>query len=730
MLLKLLDPKNLNIARKGLLLVSLPLLTGLLFTVLLLALLEQAEQETAREARAKEIQSDVAAIGQYLFDSASTMSTYAFTRQRVYRDRYRAIIQESDKTYKRLLLLVANQPEEVTIVHRLQFIQDKLFKLLDQLDDPGELRNTLDFMAILGLREQIQGLTGQFVADVDEFRKVQKRLDDAAPSDASTIRLRVKQFLLLAAVFSIFLTLLLVVFFSRNITRRIGTVMDNAVRLASNKPLNLRLTGRDEIASLDRIFHDMASTLEKMERRERAMIEKSVDVICSVDTSSKFAEVSPASLAVWGYEPEELVARRVVDIVVAEDMSKLVEAQQQLAQGRPAALSEVRIVRKDDAIVYTSWSLSWSPSDQVYFCVVHDITARKAAEELLQENEARIRLVIESMPVALLIAEPDGTVEATNMAAEQLFGYKNEEIAGEPLSLLFAPGNSKGKQIGALAEDLLGRLGELEAVCKDGRTIFTDVSVSRFEFRSRSRILLAALDATEKHEIERLKQEFVSMISHDLRTPLTSIQGSLALLVQGNYGELTAKAKSVVHRVDANLSRVMMLLDGLLDLEKMQAGKMHLRPEVIEMASVVSRAVNAVSYLAEKKGITLVVKDEPLEGLADGPKLVQVLANLLSNAIKFSPDHSRISVGWQSLPEEIEVWVEDQGRGISCAWQQAIFERFSQVTVEDHTQLGGKGLGLAICKAIVEAHGGRIGVVSEEGVGSKFWFRIPQPADG
>ena len=223
---------------------------------------------------------------------------------------------------------------------------------------------------------------------------------------------------------------------------------------------------------------------------------------------------------------------------------------------------------------------------------------------------------------------------------------------------------------------------------------------------------------------ERTKAEFISMISHDLRSPLTSLQFTLALAEKGSFGELNEKGKERFARAEYTVERLVKLINELLDIEKMEAGMLNMVTAPEELDQIFKRAVDSVASLAEKKSIELEVTDSKLEVNVEEDRIVQVLVNLLSNAIKFSPENSRITLSATELPTGVKISVADQGRGIPKEKLKEIFDRFSQVEHEDATTHGGSGLGLAISKAIVEGHGGIIGVDSEEGSGSCFWFIV------
>ncbi len=230
-------------------------------------------------------------------------------------------------------------------------------------------------------------------------------------------------------------------------------------------------------------------------------------------------------------------------------------------------------------------------------------------------------------------------------------------------------------------------------------------------------------------EAARLKQQFVAMISHDLRTPLTSIKGFLQLLSDGVYGDLSEQGVKRSELAERNVGRLISLINDLLDIEKMEAGKLDMHFETIELGPVLEKSIESVRTFAEQHGVTLEFPSVSKEIYADGDRLIRVLVNLISNAVKFSPQASAVTLEVRESPEYTEIRVVDRGRGIPKHMHEAVFERFRQVEAADAKQKGGTGLGLAICKAIVEQHGGLIGVDSEEGKGSTFWFRIPVKTD-
>jgi signal transduction histidine kinase len=271
----------------------------------------------------------------------------------------------------------------------------------------------------------------------------------------------------------------------------------------------------------------------------------------------------------------------------------------------------------------------------------------------------------------------------------------------------------------------LNRVGEFDALKRIGEDFPIEMSLSELETAEGKRYLANILDVSERREVERLKKEFVSTVSHELRTPLTSIRGSLTLLNVGALGALPDQAKKVVGIAERNTIRLITLINDILDIEKLEAGKLDMVFDMIPLSNVLERSDQAVRAFAEQNGIRLEITPTAASVYADGDRLVQVLVNLISNAVKFSPKGAAVTITVEEIPNWVEVKVIDRGRGIPPKYKGLLFQRFQQVEASDSRKKGGTGLGLAICKGIIEAHSGNIGVESEEGKGSVFWFRIP-----
>lgn len=231
-------------------------------------------------------------------------------------------------------------------------------------------------------------------------------------------------------------------------------------------------------------------------------------------------------------------------------------------------------------------------------------------------------------------------------------------------------------------------------------------------------------------QLEQRKREFVSMVSHDLRSPLMSVEMTLGLFNEGLLGEVNENGKKRVKAAQNNIGRLMNLIRELIDVEAMETGNLNLECGNCCIDDIFQYSLQSIQSLAENKNIEIKFQESNLYVNADADRIVQVITNLCSNAIKFSPENSTISLQATEIGEMTRVSVIDQGRGIPAAIQPSIFDRFKQVEKTDRTEKQGSGLGLAICKSIVEAHHGSIGLVSNENEGTEFWFTLPSGEAG
>ncbi len=360
-----------------------------------------------------------------------------------------------------------------------------------------------------------------------------------------------------------------------------------------------------------------------------------------------------------------------------------------------------------------------------------DITAQKQAEEALQQSEARLRGLFELSPVGIALNDYEtGAFIEVNDALLAPTGYTREEFL-ELSYWAVTPREyeaDEARQLEILAHT--GRYGpyEKEYRRKDGsRYPVRLVGTLVHDASGRKLIWSIIEDITERKRIERMKNEFVSTVSHELRTPLTSIAGALGLVQGGVLGELSPQARQMIEIAHKNSERLGHLINDLLDMEKLMAGKMAFDLQVQPLMPLVEQALRDNQAYADQYGVRLMRAQtcDAAQVEVDGLRLQQVLANLLSNAAKFSPRGGKVTLTVRCHDGRVRVAVSDRGPGIPEAFRARIFEKFSQADASDSRQKGGTGLGLAISRELVERMGGTIGFESLSGEGTTFFFELP-----
>ena len=236
-------------------------------------------------------------------------------------------------------------------------------------------------------------------------------------------------------------------------------------------------------------------------------------------------------------------------------------------------------------------------------------------------------------------------------------------------------------------------------------------------------------DITERQKVERMKNEFIGIVSHELRTPLTAIQMSLGLLKTGIYAKKPEKVQRMIEIALLDTNRLVNLVNDILDLERLESGRAVLEKTVYQAADLMQQAVDGMQSIAAQQTITLAIAPTDATVWAAADTIIQTLTNLLSNAIKFSPADSTIHLRAEPQTDSVLFQVSDQGRGIPDDKLETIFGRFQQVDASDAREKGGTGLGLPICRGIIERHGGKIWAESVLGEGSSFFFTLPMPLD-
>jgi len=358
-----------------------------------------------------------------------------------------------------------------------------------------------------------------------------------------------------------------------------------------------------------------------------------------------------------------------------------------------------------------------------------DSTFHRMADAL-EDASAKERAITENALDAIVSLDDDLKFLSLNPATVLVFGHPRSQILGRRLiDLVVEEEKQSVRQEFLQARQKSAQAAttfvECRIVRKDGRTAEMRWSVNWSE--KERNYFCVGQDISERKQIERVKQEFISMMSHDLRSPLSAVQANLSMLVAGLDGQLPSQSNKRLVDCERNIDYVISMINSLMDVERLDRDNLSIHRGRTSLSQIIDRSLDAVSPIAERRRIALSSSYTDMDLIADGSRIIQVLINLISNALKFTEAGGAVTVAtrFNSQTDFLEISVSDTGRGIPAEKLRTIFGRYEQVEEADAAVQGGAGLGLAICKRIVEEHGGTIGVESTQGKGSRFWFTLP-----
>lgn len=711
-----------SLSRQGFIIIAVPLLLSFFFIAGLKFLLDDAQLQADREAHSRQIMTSANALGNSVVFAVSDYLLDAMTPEAFTRTRYESAMQRARTRLSELEAMLPNDGPQKEMADRMRRDFNLAAKIIQSPRATGDNASAEMADRSRSLRE----MTNALLADTRRIIEDEEVQLKATGRNFRSYGRMIDAFLLIAVILNMVLAAVLMFGFLRNISKRLLVVMDNSNRLVAERELNPPVEGEDEIGKLDSVLHEAAVRLKEARRRERAIVENAREVICSLNAQGVVLEVNQACFTAWGYRQDELVRGPIARIIHDRDSEMFLEKLSQCIEQNQAMSFECRLITGSGVLKDVLWSMQWSDAEGRAFCVVLDITERKRAEEALKLSEERMRSVFEMMPLALLVMTPEGRVVSVNPAAQQHFGAAANELSERVVTDFFRQDRLGEKQT-ALVELMNPPLHPARRIYGrkvDGELFPAEVMSTAYDTSSLKGRLLIVKDVSREYEADRLKQSFMAMVGHELKSPLMSIHVCLQMLGKGFFGNLTEEGQESVKTAEQSVHRLIGLVNEILDAEKLESGSISIAPQTTNLEKILDMAANAVSALAEANKIRIHRDRVDVEITADTNRLVQVVVNLLSNAIKFSPPNSKVQLYAKVSEDAVEVSVEDNGRGVPKEHQQLVFERFHQVSPGDAKEKGGTGLGLAICKAIVEAHGGSIGVDSEPPDGSRFWFTL------
>jgi PAS domain S-box-containing protein len=483
----------------------------------------------------------------------------------------------------------------------------------------------------------------------------------------------------------------------------------------------------------------------------RAVFDASTETsIIATDSQGLITVFNSGAEKMLGYSAEEMIGRQTPAVLSAppeaaetsaghiaelNGFESVIEKVRQ--QGRQ--VGERIYVRKDGSRVPVRLAVTATHGENQevsgFLGVGVDMTEARRAERAIREGEARFRLLLDSAAEAIYGIDQQGLCTFCNKACVRMLGYQNAaDLLRHNMHNLIHTWHADGSPYLEKDCPIRATLQAGESVHRDSEVLWRangssfPVEYWAYPMMRDGKMLGAVvtfLDITERRENERMKNEFVSIVSHELRTPLTSIRGALGLLAGGLLRTQPEKQQRMLDIAITNTDRLVRLINDILDIERMESGKTVLRSEVCDAGQLMSLAAETMQAMAGKAQVRIEATPQAISFRADPDRILQVLSNLLSNAIKFSPPDGLVSLSASPSEGQVVFEVRDQGRGIPADKLETIFERFQQVDASDAREKGGTGLGLPICRAIAQQHGGRIWAMSVVGAGSCFFLSLP-----
>ncbi len=506
--------------------------------------------------------------------------------------------------------------------------------------------------------------------------------------------------------------------------------------------------------------------------------------IMSLDLSGNVKMWNQGAEHIFGWTEQEILGKALPTVPESERAvyQQLLDSQ---FHGASHIGVRVRRQRKDgQSIDVRLWTLPLHDAEgEIYgnVAILADLTSEEAVERdyrdlVGREEEARkqihaerrFRELLEAAPDAILEVDSRGQIILVNAAVERLTGYRREELLGQSMEIL-TPEELRSRHVGHRiaywANPVTRPMGtglELHVQRKDGSRTPVEISLSPLTYDGEVRVTAVMRDVTERRRAEvqfrdmherftseltaanqelelrnreieranRLKTEFVASMSHELRTPLHTIIGFTELLSEELEGPLNEEQKRFVGHIHRDSLHLLELINDILDLSRIEAGRLDLRPEIFAMTAAIEEVMATIRPQTVAKSLHLEGPFAPEVTLrADRVRFKEILFNLLSNAVKFTAESGHIRVDGFIRDQAAEISVSDTGMGIPAIEQGAVFDKFYQVGATTRGLKEGTGLGLAIAKQLVEAHGGRIWLSSEVGKGSRFSFTMPLEDD-
>lgn len=475
---------------------------------------------------------------------------------------------------------------------------------------------------------------------------------------------------------------------------------------------------------------------ERGAARFSAIVNSSSDAIVSLDMDGSVTSWNPAAERMFGFTEAQMLGRKLMDLLPPECRDFEGQAFERVREGAEVSEYESFRMNRDGMKFAVSCALSPIRDSAGHVLgvvgITRDMTVSKRQLAALRNSEETMRAAMEHASVGMALMTLGGRCLRVNQALSDLVGYTCDELLNMDLREITHPDDMQpeAQTMHHALDTGEGRTQfDKRVLHKSGKVLFVQTNMSLVQVADSLQryFIVQFLDLTARQEMEQMKSDFVSMVSHELRTPMTSIRGSLGLIMGAMRSELSDRVAKLIGIAHNNAERLIVLINDILDIDKIASGKMRFESEFVNLSEVVRQSVESVQAYAAQYGVQVKIEqaDDTLFAWVDVSRLVQVMSNYLSNAIKFSHKGGQVEVIMSRHDGMARVSVVDHGAGIDEAFKPSIFGRFMQADSTMTRSKGGTGLGLHITKQIVEYMGGSVGFDSTVGEGSTFWLQLP-----
>ena len=707
---------DLRFWQKSLLLILLPLFFDLGFLWIIASSTNESDRLMKEILVARENIANADALQKSLYKAITFYmdSVYAPNKELYFRYIQKAF-EESENSQNRLKKQNSGTELEnmyIELISIAEEISATLKEYIKNRQGLGSIVSSAQF-----LKDEPEKLT-RLTIKLDRLQEVQA---NKAMTKHELLSYQISTYLNLGLFLNGSILMLLFFLFSRSTSTRLNALLRKLEDFPNLDTMARAISGNDEVGKLDRTFRKMALDLSLLRRKETAILDNSLAMLCRVDLSGKICESSPASERLLSYSTEELKGKNFSIISEHESEDTILE---KLSAARHSPDSEtsiqLRLRKKDGSILECSCGIRWSAQDSSYFCIITDTSTRAKLEKQISSNERKARFLIEHMPVGLLICNRSREIKVANEKLLSMLHVQKENI--KSLEHYFHPDCRKD------LDELLRRASpeqysrDRKNMLRADQTIFpAELSARRLE---EDEILVVVRDISSRVNIERARQRFREMISERVEYEIASVTGCVLKLAK-TESRFSDQGKKYLDKVLTALARTETLLKEMKSIEALSKIGSQINKTITQASSILTKSFLAVEAYAQEKGVSLeLISTDDANLYCDEEQIIRVLVNFLSNAVKFSAAGSRVILEGDKHADAFRFAVRDFGRGIPEDKLNSIFAKFEQVEDSDSSIKGGAGLGLAICRSIVEAHDSEICVESKEGKGSLFAFSL------